>query len=46
MAGTIPHILNGNTPTCVGKTFMGLCAKYSFEKHPHVCGEDKRVLTS
>ena len=30
----------GNTPTCVGKTFLGQHLHCGQQKHPHVCGED------
>ena len=31
---------NGNTPTCVGKTFFAFFRETSLKKHPHVRGED------
>ena len=33
-------ILNGNTPTCVGKTSFNEYCRHEVEKHPHVRGED------
>ena len=37
-----PNPMYGNTPTCVGKTFMP-CPRSTFiKKHPHVRGEDFR----
>ena len=32
--------LDGNTPTCVGKTKCGLTLIARNEKHPHMRGED------
>ncbi len=33
----------GNTPTCVGKTNLGLLAATYAQKHPHVRGEDAAI---
>ena len=33
-------LLTGNTPTCVGKTFIGQRLDERKQKHPHVRGED------
>ena len=32
-----------NTPTCVGKTISYIACIHSFEKHPHVRGEDSQT---
>ena len=34
------HFVAGNTPTCVGKTSLGVAPGTYQEKHPHVRGED------
>jgi hypothetical protein len=33
-----------STPTCVGKTIIGLSVDLFNEVHPHVCGENRRPL--
>ena len=39
--GGLPLVqVDGNTPTCVGKTFLALSRMRSRRKHPHVRGED------
>ncbi len=30
----------GNTPTCVGKTYQNHWYQKGIQKHPHLCGED------
>ena len=35
---------SGNTPTCVGKTSSGVISLFLGEKHPHVRGEDGKIL--
>ena len=35
----------GNTPTCVGKTFLFDSSKKPLEKHPHMRGEDRSPTT-
>ena len=34
----------GNTPTHVGKTFVGFLVHPDSEKHPHACGEDRKSI--
>ena len=36
--------LTGNTPTCVGKTYIDIDLLPEIEKHPHVRGEDTERL--
>ena len=38
--------VDGNTPTCVGKTRPGIIDAKSGQKHPHVRGEDARLAPS
>ena len=39
---TVPPVARGqgNTPTCVGKTWLSACQTPPTRKHPHVRGED------
>ena len=38
--------LDGNTPTCVGKTFSLDVSELSDEKHPHMRGEDRIMFAN
>ncbi len=47
--GRLPHdflrfLDRRNTPTCVGKTGYGSATRDASEKHPHVRGEDNKIL--
>ena len=37
-------VLDGNTPTCVGKTSPSFGSGHSRWKHPHVRGEDQHIV--